>query len=324
MRAIEMLQQGMKAREVAKQVGVTEGAVSQWKSACRSAGKEGLKSKPHPGRKPKLSASQRKRLGRMLLRGPLAHGFPTDLWTLRRVTQVIAREFGVKYHPGHTWRVLRSMNWSCQKPERQARERDEGAISGWRAKEWPRIKKARRSGKSIVFLDETGFMLQPIRRRTWAPRGKTPIQRSWDRHDRLSAISALTLAPQRRRLGLYFRMQRRNIVHSDICRFMVHIKRMLRRRIILVLDRWNVHRAAVRLLRQRFSSSFEVEWLPAYAPELNPVEYVWTNTKWAKLANFVPKDIGHLHKRVRGALKAVGSTTQILRSCFDHAKLKLE
>lgn len=140
--AVEMLQQGMKACEVAKRVGVTEGAVSRWKKTYMRAGKEGLKSKPHPGRKPRLSADQRKRLGALLLRGPLAHGFSTDLWTLSRVTKVIERHFAVKYHPGHTWRILRSMHWSCQKPERRAKEQDEAAVALWRAKEWPRIKKS--------------------------------------------------------------------------------------------------------------------------------------------------------------------------------------
>ena len=81
-------------------------------------------------------------------------------------------------------------------------------------------------------------MLQPVRRRTWAPRGHTPIQKSWDRHDRLSALSALTVAPQRRRLGLYFRIHTRNICADDVVAFLHELRRHLRRKIILVLDRW--------------------------------------------------------------------------------------
>lgn len=77
----------------------------------------------------------------MLLEGPLAAGFPTDLWTLTRVAQVIERHFGVKYHPGHVWRILRDLGWSPQKPERRARERDEEAIERWRKEDWPRIRK---------------------------------------------------------------------------------------------------------------------------------------------------------------------------------------
>jgi len=76
-----------------------------------------------------------------LLLGPRAAGFTTDLWTLARVAQVIENRFGVKYHPGHVWRILREMGWSPQKPERRARERDEQAIERWREEEWLRIEK---------------------------------------------------------------------------------------------------------------------------------------------------------------------------------------
>ncbi len=141
MHAIKLLQQGMPAARVADRVGVTEGAVSQWKKAYQCAGKEGLKAKPHPGRKPRLSPVQRHQLAEMLLQGPRAHGFSTDLWTLARVTEVIKRHFGITYHISTTWHILTSMGWSCQRPERHAREQDEQAVAKWRQHDWPRIKK---------------------------------------------------------------------------------------------------------------------------------------------------------------------------------------
>ena len=94
---------------------------------------------------------------------------------LGRVAEVIEEQFGVHYHIGHVWRVLRGMGWSCQKPERRARERNEEAIEDWRKNQWPRIRKTRSSGRSIVFIDETGVMLQPVVRRTWGPQGQTPV-----------------------------------------------------------------------------------------------------------------------------------------------------
>jgi transposase len=100
-----------------------------------------LASKPHPGRTPYLDAEQKQRLVEILLKGPLAAGYPTDLWTCPRVAEVIAREFGVHYHVDYVWQVLRDLGWSCQKPEQRARERDEKAIERWRKREWPRIKK---------------------------------------------------------------------------------------------------------------------------------------------------------------------------------------
>lgn len=94
------------------------------------------------GRPPALSERQLQQLDRLLRRGPTRCGFPTELWTLKRVAQLIEAEFGQCYDPSGVWHLLKRMGWSCQKPERRARERDEAAIAAWRKKDWPRIKKS--------------------------------------------------------------------------------------------------------------------------------------------------------------------------------------
>lgn len=141
LQAISLLGAGHGPSEVARRLGVSPGAVSQWRKIYQQAGREGLKAKPHPGRRPKLTSEQRRELESLLLQGPLAHGYPTDLWTLKRIGQMIERHFGVRYDPSGVWHVLRKMGWSCQKPEPRARERDEEAIAQWRQQDWPRIKK---------------------------------------------------------------------------------------------------------------------------------------------------------------------------------------
>jgi len=167
-------------------------------------------------------------------------------------------------------------------------------------------------------------MLQSLRRRTWAPRGRTPIQKSWDRHDRLSVISALTVAPYYRRLGLYFRIHDHNIRTEEVLEFIKSLRRHLRRHITLVLDRWSVHRAGVRRLLEAGVSWLEVEWLPPYAPELNPTEQVWTHTKYGDLANFIPEDVEHLSSEVADSLAATGSDKSLLLAFFKHAQLDLK
>ena len=117
-------------------------------------------------------------------------------------------------------------------------------------------------------------MLQPTVRRTWAPRGQTPIQYSWDRRDRLSAISAVTVSPQRHRLGLYFQLLRQNIRTDDAEAFVGTLLQHFARGVILVWDRWSVHRSAAGKLQNRFARRVRLEWLPAYAPDLDPVEQV--------------------------------------------------
>jgi transposase len=137
-----LLREGNGVRQVARIVGASPSSVDRWKKAIEKDGLTALKAKPHPGRRPRLQCQQKERLEQILLAGPLAAGFATDLWTLSRVAEVIERTFGVKYHPGHVWYILRALGWTAQKPERRARERDEEAIQRWRKSDWPRIKKS--------------------------------------------------------------------------------------------------------------------------------------------------------------------------------------
>ncbi len=140
-RAVALLDQGLGVCEVARQIGCSPTSVSRWQADVRTEGPEGLRPKPTPGRPPRVTPRQRAALLKLLLKGATAHGFSTDLWTLPRVAEVIARTFGVRYHPAHVWKILRGEGWSCQKPERRAKERDEAAIHCWRTARWSHIKK---------------------------------------------------------------------------------------------------------------------------------------------------------------------------------------
>ena len=171
--------------------------------------------------------------------------------------------------------------------------------------------------------DETGLLLQPLVRRSWGPRGQPPVLYSWDRRDRLSVISVLSVSPHRRRLTLFFRMYFSNVCHEDFQSFAIEVMRHFPRGVIWILDRWSVHRAAASRLRKRFPRRFLVEWLPAYAPELNPVEQVWTRTKYGRLANYIPEDLSALCRSAQRALRQLGKQRTSLKSCFTHAKLKL-
>ena len=115
--------------------------VSEWRGRYREQGPAGLRQAGRAGRKPRLDAAQLERLESRLLEGPEAHGFPTPLWTCPRIARLIADEFGVRYHEGHVWKILRALNWSPQRPVGKARERNEEAIRNWRRKTWPGTKK---------------------------------------------------------------------------------------------------------------------------------------------------------------------------------------
>ena len=117
----------------------------------------------------------------------------------------------------------------------------------------------------MLFLDETGLMLQPLVRRTWAPEGQTPVMYSWDRHDRLSVIAGLSLSARARRIGLYFAIHEKNVTAEEVETFVRRVQRSLGRKLIVVMDRWAVHRKAAKGLFG--DERFWIEWLPPYAPD---------------------------------------------------------
>lgn len=139
-RAIALLKEGLPPVEVARRMGVDRRSVRRWRASHDRGGAVGLAAKPAPGRPPKLDARSKTKLERYLVWGARACGYPTDLWTCPRVGDVIRRWLGVRYHVDHIGRVLRSMGWSPQKPERRARERDEEAIRRWVKNDWSRGK----------------------------------------------------------------------------------------------------------------------------------------------------------------------------------------
>lgn len=142
----KLLQAGKGIREVARTVGSSPSSVKRWQQMLEQRGSDGLAAKSHPGRPPRLNVRQKRRLVELLKAGPLAAGYANEWWTCPRVAQVIEQRFAVRYHPDHVWRLLRALGWTCQKPERRARERDEVAIRKWRQQDWPRIKKRRAAG----------------------------------------------------------------------------------------------------------------------------------------------------------------------------------
>lgn len=148
------------------------------------------------------------------------------------------------------------------------------------------------------------------------------MQRAWDRYDRLSVIGAVTLSPLRRTINTPFQIHQSNIRSGEVLDFIRQLRRHIRRPLIICLDRWPAHRSAVKKLAASRLKNIDIEWLPAYAPELNPVEPRWSHTKRGDLANFVPHDSRQLARAVKTSLNGQ-STQQLKRSFFHSAKLKI-
>ena len=126
---------------VARELKVSRMSVSRWYGQWKQSGRDGLKAAPRAGRKPLVNARHLRRVQTALRQGARAHGFSADLWTLPRVATVIERITGVRYHPGHVWKLLGAMNWTVQKPEQQAKERKPEQVDYWKKVRWPELKK---------------------------------------------------------------------------------------------------------------------------------------------------------------------------------------
>lgn len=157
----------------------------------------------------------------------------------------------------------------------------------------------------------------------WAPAGRTPIRYPWERHDRLSVASALTVAPWERRFGLYYDLLNHNYHADDMMRFLRSIHEHLRRPMLLVWDRLKVHRSAAAQLEGLGCSWLQPRWLPAYAPELDPVEFVWTQAKYCDLANWIPEDINDLRGQLVHFLDLYRHQPDRLYSFFRIARLPI-
>ncbi len=169
-------------------------------------------------------------------------------------------------------------------------------------------------------------MLTPTARRTYAPRGETPIQKCWGRHGRISVISAVTVSPQRQRLGFYFTLLPDNTgaKAADTIAFLKHLRRQLRHPMTICWDRGRIHDHS-REVRDWLSKQRRIvtQRLPAYAPELNPDEYVWAHTKYARLCNYAAPGLDELRREVGKELESLQKDKGLLRSFIEHAKLKL-
>jgi transposase len=320
-----LLESGESPAASARILGVTRSSLHRWR---RMAGQPaGLVAKPVPGAKRRLSEARLCVLERLLRQGATAHGYSNQLWTAARVAHLIRRHFGVKYHPEHVRKLLkRRLGWSSHKPQVRARERNDKEIERWKADEFPRIlREAWRRKAHIAFLDESGFMLTPVVRRTLARRGERVFMRCWEKHDRISVISCITLSPQAMRVGLYFRLLVNHNAHGeDIRDFLDYLTRRVPGEWTVVWDRHKIHsRSSVVKQWLVKHPRVMVEDFPPYDPDGNPDEWVWSWAKYGTLCNLCSADLEELYDYVLQALEDLKHDHYMLASFVMDAGVPL-
>ncbi len=174
----------------------------------------------------------------------------------------------------------------------------------------------------MVFLDESGFQLEPVVRRTYAPKGKTPIQEGWHRKGRISAISAVTVSPVRRRPNFSFRLlpDNTNAHGEDTVAFLAQLRGELKGPMTILWDRSRIHKQAS-VVKKYLAKHPEIvtEDFPGYAPDANPDEGVWGYTKYHRLPNYAPEDTGELRSRLWLEFSALKGRPDLLASFIRHA-----
>jgi transposase len=324
-RAVELVEQGESARVVARILGVSEGAISRWRRMAREG--RGLQARPHPGRRPRLSDEQVSQLEQLLQQGADQHGWRNSLWTCARVAKVIEKAFGISYNKGHVSRILRDrLDWSSQRPQRQHPDGNDEAIALWIEEEFPRIlSEAGRRNAHLAFVDETGFMLNPLVRRTFAPRGKTPVNRVIDPHARISVIGALTVDPRRERFGLIYNMlgDNANYRGPGIAHFLGMLRAEIGGPVTILWDRITIHSCEEVKQWLKGAPGVVVERFPPSAPKLNPADGIWGYVKYGRLPNYTPPDLDVLRAAITEELNRLRREEDLLRSFIRHTKLPI-
>ena len=208
-----------------------------------------------------------------------------------------------------------------QVPITRAIQRDEEAIERWRVESWPVLKeKARREHRALVFVDESGFYLLPGVVKTYGPRGETPVVDEWQTRDHLSVMGGVT--PEGKVYSLV-RPHSLNGLHSIA--FLAHLVRQVAGRILVIWDGSPIHRRAEvkAFLTDQAGRRIHLEALPPYAPDLNPVEWLWKHLKKVELRNLTCLDLEQLHMELHLALGRVRQRLALVRSFFEGAGLEL-
>jgi len=315
-------QRGWSQRDIAEALDVSEVALSGWLARARDGGPESLRSRPAPGRPPRLSPAQVRSIPELLWHGPEAYGFRGQVWTCARVARVIEVEFGVRYHKDHVGRLLKGLHWTPQQPIKRAIQRDDEAIQRWRDETWPELRRrARRERRALVFEDESGFYLLPGVVKTYAPEGLTPVLREKQTRDHLSVMGGMT--PEGKVYTLA-RQESLNGLHS--IEFLIHLGRVASDRLLVIWDGSPIHRRAE---VQEFVSGTRggvwLEALPGYAPDLNPWdEGGWHHLKDVEMRNLVCRDLDELHQELDLAVGRLRQKPHLVRSFFAQAGLKLK
>lgn len=318
-RSVKQIEAGAHPEEVARALGMDRSTVFGWLAKYRAGGLGALKAKPVPGRPPKLSGEQMRKVY-TLVAGADPRQLQLDfaLWTRELVRELIAREFGVHLSAVSVGRLLKNLGLSVQRPLWRAYQQDEAAVARWKTEEFPAIRaEAAQVGGVVYFADEAGLRSDYHAGTTWAPVGCTPVVKTTGARHSLNMVSAVTATGQMR-----FATYTGSFTAETFIDFLARLRDTETRPVFVVVDGHPVHRAKkVTAWVAAQNGRVRLFRLPAYSPELNPDEWVWKNVKADRVGRAGIEDAEDFRAKAISALHRLQKLPHLIRGFFGDRSL---
>ena len=312
--AVRRVREGELPSDVIKSYGLCRTSIYRWVQMAQRGGERALRARKATGRPPTLTARQKAQVARWMNgKDPRQYGFDFGLWTRQIVQALIEQRFGRRLGVTSVGRLLAALGLTPQKPLRRAYERDPAAIAQWTTATYPALRRrAKRRGAAIFFLDEAGFRSDAALGRTWGRRGRTPVVPATGKRQQINALSAVTAQG-----AFWYRTYPGRLNAPTFLAFLRAFLRGRRRPVFLVVDRHPAHIAkTVAQFVQACQGRLELHFLPGYAPDLNPDEFVWHYLRKTGLSKTPLRDHESLAARVDRDLAAIKARPALLRSFF--------
>jgi transposase len=309
-----VIEDGEKPSQVMDSLGLCRTSIYPWLRNYRDQGLEALVEKISQGPEPKLSDKQRQQVRRWILgKDPRQHGFDFGLWTRRIVQTLILEKMGVELCLTSVGKLLASLEITPQKPLRRAYERDPVAVERWRMEDYPKLRKrAKKLGAMIFFLDEAGFQSDPPLGRTYGLKGHTPVVASSGQRQSINVISAVNAS------GAFWAATYTGKLDAEsFVIFLRNFMKSRRTKVFLVVDGHPAHKATiVKNYVAQTQGRLELYFLPPYAPDLNPDEFVWNYMKNTGVSKKPLKKNESLRERVEEDLANISLDAVLVASFF--------
>lgn len=312
--AVRRVHEGEIPSAIMKSYGLCRTSIYRWLRDADAGGQAALMSRKHPGPTPRLTDKQKQQVRKWICgRDPRQYGFDFGLWTRHVVADMVKQKLNKKLSITTVGRLLGELGITPQKPLRRAYERDPQAVEKWKNEDYPKLKKrAKQRDADIFFLDEAGIRSDAPLQRTWGLKGQTPVVKTSGQRQSVSAISAVTA-----RGAFWYSVYTGRLNAAKFIEFLRAFMHHRRKRVFLVIDGLPAHKARmVAAYVQSLKGRLELHFLPGYAPDLNPDEFVWNYLRHHGTTKIPLRKNESLQRRVEQNLAAIKRSPKLVRSFF--------